>query len=169
MEMTLTVNNPRLTKTPNGIAAMLIRRPVAEVFAAFVDPAITSKFWFSRGSGKLEPGKRVQWDWERYKISIQVEAKEIEPNRRILIEWPAYSGPTTVEWIFTDRADGTTFVEVTEEGFRGDADEVVKQAIASTGGFALVLAGLKALLEHDIRLNLVQDRFPESEGFDEYL
>ncbi len=35
-----------------------------------------------------------------------------------------------------------------------------EQAIDSTGGFALVLAGLKALLEHDIVLNLVGDRFP---------
>jgi uncharacterized protein YndB with AHSA1/START domain len=169
MAMTLTMNNPTLTYTPNGTAAMLIRRPVAEVFAAFVDPAITSKFWFSKGSGKLESGKRVQWDWEMHNVSIQVDVKEIEPNRRILIEWPAYSGPTTVEWVFTDRADGTTFVEVTEAGFRGDADEVVKQAMASTGGFALVLAGLKALLEHDIRLNLVQDRFPDSKGLDDYL
>jgi uncharacterized protein YndB with AHSA1/START domain len=39
---------------------MLIRRPVAEVFDAFVDPKITSKFWFTKGSGKLEPGKRVR-------------------------------------------------------------------------------------------------------------
>jgi uncharacterized protein YndB with AHSA1/START domain len=37
---------------------MLIRRPVAEVFEAFVDPAVTSRFWFSEGSGRLEPGKR---------------------------------------------------------------------------------------------------------------
>jgi hypothetical protein len=29
------------------------------------------------------------------------------------------------------------------------------------GGFTLVLAGLKALLEHNIRSNLVADRFPE--------
>jgi hypothetical protein len=28
-------------------------------------------------------------------------------------------------------------------------------------GFSLVLAGLKALLEHDVRLNLVADRFPK--------
>ena len=30
-----------------------------------------------------------------------------------------------------------------------------------TEGFALVLAGLKALLEHNIRLNLVRDRHPD--------
>jgi hypothetical protein len=32
----------------------------------------------------------------------------------------------------------------------------------STGGYALVLAGLKALLEHGIFLNLVSDRHPDS-------
>jgi hypothetical protein len=31
----------------------------------------------------------------------------------------------------------------------------------STEGFSLVLAGLKAFLEHNIRLNLVADRFPK--------
>ena len=39
-------------------AEMLIRKPVTHVFEAFVDPMITSKFWFSRGSAKLEVGKR---------------------------------------------------------------------------------------------------------------
>ena len=29
------------------------------------------------------------------------------------------------------------------------------------GGFSLVLAGLKALLEHGIQLNLVADHFPD--------
>jgi hypothetical protein len=36
----------------------------------------------------------------------------------------------------------------------------VQQVTDSTGGFTLVLAGLKALLEHNIQLNLVGDRFP---------
>jgi uncharacterized protein YndB with AHSA1/START domain len=139
---------------------MLIRKPVAEVFEAFVDPAITSKFWFTKGSGRLEPGKQVQWDWEMYDVSAQVSVRAIEENKRILIEWPGYSGPTTVEWQFSPQADGTTFVSITETGFSGDGDEMAKQAIDSVGGFSLVLTGLKALLEHDVVLNLVPDRFP---------
>ena len=141
-------------------AAMLIRRPVAEVFEAFVDPGITSRFWFTRGSGRLEPGKHIKWDWEMYKISAEVSVKAVEPNKRILIEWSAYGTPTTVEWIFTPRADGTTFVSITNAGFTGDADSVTGQVVSSTEGFTLVLAGAKALLEHGVRLNLVADRFP---------
>jgi hypothetical protein len=36
----------------------------------------------------------------------------------------------------------------------------------STQGFALTLAGLKAFLEHGVRLELVRDRYPE--GIDEH-
>jgi uncharacterized protein YndB with AHSA1/START domain len=86
---------------PAAKAEMLIRRPVAEVFEAFVDPAITSKFWFSKGSDRLEPGKQVRWDWEMYGFSIRVSVKAIESNQRILIEWPGDGTTTTVEWLFT--------------------------------------------------------------------
>jgi uncharacterized protein YndB with AHSA1/START domain len=96
-----------------------------------------------------------------YNASVQVHVKAVEQNRRILIEWTGYSGLATVEWIFTPLTDDTTFVSITEAGFSGNGDEVVKQALDSTGGFTWVLAGLKALLEHNIILNLVADRFPE--------
>ncbi|HEX5125930.1 MAG TPA: polyketide cyclase, partial [Rhodocyclaceae bacterium] len=59
------------------------------------------------------------------------------------------------------RADGTTFVRITNAGFSGDEDQIAQQAISSTEGFTLVLCGLKALLEHNIVLNLEQDRFPD--------
>jgi uncharacterized protein YndB with AHSA1/START domain len=96
-----------------------------------------------------------------YGHSVQVSVKEVESNRRILVEWETYGAPTTVEWIFAGRPDGHTFVSITNQGFSGDGDEIVKQALDSTEGFALVLAGLKAFLEHGIVLNLVLDRFPD--------
>ena len=96
-----------------------------------------------------------------YNVSALVTVKAIEQNKRILIEWPGYSGPSTVEWIFAPQKDGTTFVSITETGFTGNGDELVKQLADSTQGFTLVLAGLKALLEHNVQLNLVADRYPE--------
>jgi len=141
---------------------MLIRRPVAQVFEAFVDPGITSKFWFTKGSGRLDAGKEVRWDWEMYGVSILVVVKSIEENKRILVEWPGYGTPTTVEWTFTPRADDTTFVTITNTGFSGDEKTIIKQALDSTEGFAMVLCGLKAYLEHNIQLNLVADRFPDA-------
>ncbi|HKD74000.1 MAG TPA: SRPBCC family protein [Ktedonobacterales bacterium] len=149
-----------LTQTPVAHTAMTIRRPVAEVFAAFIDPEVTTKFWFTRSSGRLEPGKQVQWDWEMYNVSSQVSVKTIEENKRILIEWSGYGTPTLVEWIFTPLPDQATFVNITNTGFSGAGDECVQQAIASTEGFTLVLAGLKAFLENGIVVPLIADRFP---------
>jgi uncharacterized protein YndB with AHSA1/START domain len=146
-------------REPVAKTGMLIRKPVPDVFAAFVEPEITTKFWFSKSSGRLEAGKQVKWEWEMFGTSTQLTVKALEPNRRIVIEWQGYSGPTLVEWQFTPMNAGT-FVTITESGFTGDGDELVKYVAASGQGFSWTLAGLKALLEHGIQLNLVADRFP---------
>ena len=151
----------QIKTAPIATTAMLIRKPVAEVFEAFVNPAITSKFWFTKGSGRLQVGEQIRWDWEMYNHFELVTVKAIEVNKRILIEWDSYGTLTPVEWLFTSPSDTTTFVSITNSGFGGDADEVVKQTLDTTEGFALVLAGAKAYLEHNICLNLVADRFPE--------
>ena len=154
------MNNLQLTQAPLAKAAMLIRKPAAEVFEAFIDPAITSKFWFTKSTGRLEPGKHVTWTWEMYDISIEVEVREIEVNKRIVVDWGNYGEMTTVEWIFTPYEDGATYVTITNSGFKGDGDKVVRDALDSTGGFTWVLAGLKALLEHNVELNAIADAFP---------
>ena len=151
----------QISTTPAAKAEMQIRKPVTEVFDAFVDPSITSKFWFSKSSDRLGPGKLVTWEWEMYNFSVEVTVKAFELNKRIRVDWGAYDSPTEIEWIFTSLPDDTTFVSITNRGFTGDGDQVVKQAIESTEGFAFVLAGAKAWLEHGIELNLVRDRFPK--------
>ncbi len=151
----------QLTKTPVARVEMLIRRPVAEVFEAFVDPDLTTRFWFTKSSGRLEPGKKIRWEWEMYGAAAEVDVKVVELNARILIQWSSYDTPTVVEWLFTPRGQDATLVSITNSGFRGSGEEVVKDAMDATGGFSLVLAGLKAFLEHGIRLNLVADRYPK--------
>jgi uncharacterized protein YndB with AHSA1/START domain len=161
----MTMDVLHLTRVPIAETGMLIRKPVAEVFEAIVNPEITTKFWFTRSSGRLAVGRPVRWDWQMYNVSIEVNARTIDNNRRIVIEWPGYSGPTTVEWRFAPLNGGSTFVGVTESGFTGTGDELVKYVADSTQGFTLMLAGLKALLEYGVKLNLVGDRFPQ--GVDE--
>lgn len=154
-----------LKQSPVMRTGMLIRRPVEEVFEAFVDPDITTRFWFTRSTGRLETGAQVEWHWEMYGVSAPVNVIAVEPFRRIVIEWPDVNGQTVVEWTFMPRDDGTTFVRITNSGFSGSAKELVQQVVDSTQGFTLVLAGCKALLEHDVQLNLVGDRYPP--GLDE--
>jgi uncharacterized protein YndB with AHSA1/START domain len=128
-----------LQRAPIAKTEMLIRKPVMEVFRAFVDPAITTKFWFTKSSGHLEEGKNIRWDWEMYGVSTRVAVQKIEKHKRILIDWD--DPPTQVEWLFTPREDGTTFVSITNSGFVGDGDAVVRQAIDSMGGILVRARG----------------------------
>src|SRR5262245_5652260 len=101
---------------------MLIRRPVDEVFDAFIDPETTSRFWFTKASGTLEARKRVRWEWEMYGVSTNVDVLAIDPGRRILIEWNGPDDPSTVEWTFEPYGAAGTFVVVKNWGFQGDPD-----------------------------------------------
>ncbi|HKR60157.1 MAG TPA: SRPBCC family protein [Pyrinomonadaceae bacterium] len=155
------MKNLELTKIPVAKAEMLIRKPPAEIFEAFANPEITRRFWFTKSTGRLEADKQLTWTWEMYNHSVQVDVKAIETNKRILIEWGNYGEMTTVEWIFTPHKNDTTYVTITNSGFKGDGDKVVSDALDAKGGFTWVLAGLKALLEHDIELNAIADAFPQ--------
>ncbi len=150
-----------LTKAPAAKAGMLIRKPVSEVFEAFINPEITTKFWFTKSSGRLEAGRKITWTWEMYNSSGDVNVKEVEKDRRILVEW-VYNGVLTpVEWIFTPYGKDAAYVSITNSGFGGDGDKVVEDALGSKGGFTWVLAGAKTYLEHGIKLGLIEDAFPK--------
>jgi len=141
------------------VGQMLIRKPAAEVFEAFIDPTITKNFWFTKGSGKLEANKKVIWEWEMYNVSTPVIAKEILRNKKITIEWGEPT--TTVDFNFKTLSDGSTYVTIELSGFNEAGDELLEAVKDSTGGFTTVLDGLKAFLEHGINLNLIADKFPK--------
>ena len=149
-------------EAPVAKAQLLIRKPVAQVFEALLDPAITSRFWFSKGSGRLEAGKRIRWDWEMYGVHTEVDVKAIETNKRILVEWNGPENPTLVEWTFEDKGNDTTFLVVRNWGFKGDDNKIVAEVIDSTGGFTFLIAALKVFLEHGIEPNFVVDHTPDA-------
>jgi uncharacterized protein YndB with AHSA1/START domain len=145
---------------PVASAGMLIRTTPKQVFEAFVDPAITARFWFTHGSGRLAPGARVTWTWAMYGAFTQVAVRAIELDRRILIDWDLDAQPTEVEWLIEPRGDHA-WVQVFNRGF-AVTDEGVANALDSAGGFALVLAGAKIWLEQGIDPRFVLDRHPDA-------
>lgn len=148
-----------MNDTHTASVAMMIRNPVAEVFEAFVDPAITSKFWFTEGSARLDAGVPVRWTWAMYGHTAEATVDELVPNERIVVTWGGPDTPTEVTWTFKDRGDGTTFARIENSGLADEAE-----VVASTEGFSFVMAGAKAWLEHGLELGLVRDRFPDGLG-----
>ena len=153
--------NLMLSKKPTVQTGMGIRRPPHEVFRAFVDPALTTRFWFTKSSGRLERDATVEWVWEMYDASAKVHVTDIDENRRLVFDWGDGETSTTVEFQFVPWGEDGTYVRVRETGLTGDADALAARAADSTGGFTIALCAAKALLEHDIALTVVADRYPE--------
>lgn len=134
--------------------------PVTRVFEAFIDPEITTKFWFTHSDGRLEPGKAVNWSWETNDLTVPVKVQEVETNQRILIQWGEGDLQSTVEWTFTGQPDGTTLVKVLNSDFIGSIEEIVAMVIDSQDGFTEMLSKAKAFLEQDSNLNQTAHRSP---------
>lgn len=136
-------------------ASLLIRRPAADVFRAFTEPSLLTKFWLARASGRLVAGARVEWEFMVPGARDTVEVVELVADQRLVIRW---SDATRVEWTFTAVDDSTSVVSVRHSGFAGAAQEAAAMAIGSTQGFAIVLCDLKTLLETGTSANLVRDK-----------
>lgn len=148
-----------MKEAPFVEAQLLIRKPVAEVFRAFVDPAVTTRFWFTEASGPLEEGSTVTWHWKMYGVSAEVKVTQLVPNKLIATEW---AGPApNVEYHFEALTEDTTYVVIRNFPFTQSGDELLTLVKDNTAGFTSVLDGLKAWLEHGIALNLVRDKFPQ--------
>jgi uncharacterized protein YndB with AHSA1/START domain len=138
-------------------AQMLIRKPIEDVFEAFINPEVTTNFWFTKSTGKLEEGKTVTWEWEMYGVKNVVNVHQIIPNQLIKTVWGEPS--VNVDYEFKTMENGTLVV-IKSYGFTQTDEELLRQVNDNTGGFTTVLDGCKAYLEHGINLRLIEDKFP---------
>ncbi|WP_445116044.1 SRPBCC family protein [Acinetobacter sp. WZC-1] len=137
---------------------MLIRQPISKVFQAFIDPEVTTKFWFSTSTGRLEQGKTVQWHWHKYQATAEVKVLSIVENRQIQILWG--EPRTAVDFIFEQISESTTYLKIRNYDIPLQGGELIAFVMDSTGGFTTVVDALKVYLEHGISLALIEDKFP---------
>ncbi|MFZ4928717.1 SRPBCC family protein [Chryseobacterium sp. Mn2064] len=138
-------------------AQMLIRKPVEDVFEAFINPEVTTNFWFTKSTGKLEEGKEITWEWEMYGVKNVVKVHQIIPGQLIKTEWG--EPLVNVDYEFKTMENGTLVV-IKSYGFSQTGEDLLKVINDNTGGFTTVLDGCKAYLEHGINLRLIEDKFP---------
>lgn len=144
-----------------------IARPVAEVFEAVADPKKLSGYFTTGGAkGRLETGATVTWDFHDFPGAFPVYVVEVEPNRRIVLQWEANEGAptdgdaavtasagykTTVTMTFEPLADGRTLVSIAEEGWR-QTPGGLKASYGNCQGWTQMLCAMKAYIEHGINL-----------------
>ena len=140
-------------------ARILIRRPPAAVFAAFVDAGAMSKFWFARRDDGLKEGETVAWflGSDEHAVSFDVRVEELRHPSKLVISWARDGAYTQITWPLEATELGDTILTIEESGFAGGADAIVAQTLDSTGGFNQVIIAAKAWTEHGVALNVVAD------------
>lgn len=129
-----------------------IRKPVAEVFDAVVNPAKLSGYFVQKSSGPLVAGTTVMWKFPELAEEFPVVAREVIQNERIAFEWPAEGGYNTlVEMSFKPLEDGSTMVQIRESGWPHD-EAGLKASHGNAGGWMHMMACLKGYLEYGINL-----------------
>ena len=148
--------------------AARVARPVHEVFEAVADPGKLSNYFTTGGAkGRLETGVTVTWDFADFPGAFPVQVIEVDPDRKIVLEWRANEGEppnveggemkavdynTRVTMTFTPLDDDTrTMVEIEEKGWR-ETEGALKASYGNCQGWAQMLAALKAWVEHGINL-----------------
>jgi len=148
--------------------AVRIARPVHEVFEAVADPDKLSNYFTTGGAkGRLETGATVTWDFADFPGAFPVQVIEVQPDRKIVLEWKANEGEppnveggkmmeldynTRVTMTFTPLDEDTrTMVEIEEKGWR-ETEGALKASYGNCQGWAQMLAALKAWVEYGINL-----------------
>jgi len=140
-------------------AESIVRAAPLTVFNAFVDAETMSQFWFTRRDKGLQEGAAVSWfiGKKENAYAIEVNVKELKTPELIRIEWRFGEHTTQVLWRLQETDDGNTILTIEESGFEGSNDEIISRALDSTGGFNQVIIALKALVEHKVTINVVED------------
>lgn len=139
------------TKTLEVKAAIQISKPVNEVFEAIVDPVKMSNYFISKGSGRMEDGKKIIWKFPEFDMEAPIRTGKIEKNKYISFYWEIDGLELLTEMTLTSKANNSTLVSITEKSREND-EAGIKWLIGNTEGWANFLACLKAWLEYGINL-----------------
>ena len=129
-----------------------INKPVEEVFDAVINPRKIVGYFCDKTDAPLVEGQTVHWTWSAKPITFPVVVKQIIPNSKIVIEWPAMNGGTSIaEMTFKPLEDGRTLIQVTESGWP-ESDDGFKASYKNCEGWQHMMTCMKAYLQHGIDL-----------------
>ncbi|KCZ83035.1 hypothetical protein HAD_15147 [Hyphomonas adhaerens MHS-3] len=134
-----------------------IGRPVSEVFEAFVNPDILSRYFTTGGAkGRIEKGATVMWAFHEFPGAFPVKVVEVEQDKRIVFKWgeggdDSSDVETTVTIRFEPTGDGRTIVSIAEEGWPA-TEQGFGKSYGNCMGWSQMLSAMKAWVEHGINL-----------------
>lgn len=122
-----------------------------EVFEAIVDPAKMSCYFISGGTGRLDAGEAVTWEWADVGGQLTVTPQKVERDRSVSFLWSASGVEARVVIELEPVSAAVTLVTVTESGWPPDVKGIAR-CVEQTQGWMHMLCCMKAYLEHGINL-----------------
>lgn len=144
----------------NNITKFKILKPASEVYEAFVDPQKIKNFWFSSSSERWEQGKIITLKYDIFDAQLDIKILEIDKNEKIMFNWNANGEGHIVTISLKEIGNACTIIEVIEEGFKEDDEELINQLLDNKEGWVFMLSCLKGYLEFGVnrmREGLVKD------------
>lgn len=130
-----------------NLTKVKILKPAYEVFEAFIDPSKIGYFWFTSSSERWEQGKTVTLRYDEYDAQLDIEVMEIVINKKIVFQW----GDGHIVTITLKELDNSsTIIEVTEEGFKENDNDLINQLLDNKEGWVYMLICLKGYLEFGV-------------------
>jgi len=139
----------------NNVTKMNISKQAHDIFEAFVDPIKIGNFWFSSSSERWETGKTITLKYDEYNAQVVIEVVEMEVDRKIVF---VGGEDHRVTITLQPLNDESTVVEVMEEGFSEEDENIIAKMLDNKEGWVYMLTCLKGYLEHgvDLRASLVK-------------
>ena len=131
--------------------ALQILKPIHEVFEAIVDPERMSNYFISTGSGRMEEGRKLIWQFPEFDSDFPIRVVKVIPDKYISYYWNIDDIELLVEMTLAPIESNTTLVTVTEKSREND-EAGINWLKGNTEGWANFLACLKAYLEYGINL-----------------
>jgi len=134
-----------------------IRSTPEKVWEALIKPEFTRQYWFgAHAASDWQTGSSWTLFGKDGKITDSGEVLEIDPPRRLVLKWRnefvpemKAEGYTRCAFDLTER-NGVVELKITHEMERDNA----KTIASVTGGWPIVLSGLKTLLETGTPLDM---------------
>ncbi|MFZ2339618.1 MAG: SRPBCC domain-containing protein [Bacteroidales bacterium] len=128
-----------------------VQKPPQDVFEAITDPLKMSGYFISRGSGRLEEGKQIMWQFPEFEMEFPIRVSGVVKDKYVSFYWEVDGEDQLVEINLSPRGSASTIVRITEKSRQCD-EAGIKWLQGNTAGWANFLACLKAYLEYGINL-----------------
>jgi len=136
---------------PSHVFEIYIRTTPDKLWQALTDPELTSKYYFNTriNARDLRPGAAYTYSHADGSIAADGEIAEVDPGRRLVLTFTARwdadvasEKPSRITWQIEPAGEACRLT-ATFEG----PDERSKMFEQAAGGMAVILSGLKTLLE----------------------